>query len=87
MTVGRLQIFNNWSPWLVRDPEKVWIGLEYFCNETDPIWRLSDEEMTKLALEEVARIGIVKAEDVEDSHVVRVAKTYPRTSGAMSGSA
>ena len=75
--VGRLQIFNNWSPWLVSDAEKVWMGLEYFCNETDVIWKLSDEEMARLAVDEVARIGLVDAEDVEDWHVVRVAKTYP----------
>ena len=75
--VGRIQIFNNWSPWLVADPEKVWIGLEYFCNDTDPLWRLPDEEMKKLAIAEVAKIGILLAEDVEDGHVVRVPKTYP----------
>jgi protoporphyrinogen oxidase len=77
VTVGRLQIFNNWSPWLVSNPDKVWIGLEYFCNETDPLWKLSDVQMTKLAIEEAARIGILKAKDVEDSHVVHVPKTYP----------
>ena len=82
VTVGRLQVFNNWSPWLVRDPEKVWIGLEYFCNDTDPLWKLSDEEMAKLAIEEIARIGILKAEDVEDSHVVHVPKTYPAYFGS-----
>ncbi len=82
VTVGRLQIFNNWSPWLVKDTEKVWIGLEYFCNETDPIWKLSDEEMTRLAIEEVARIGILKAGDVEDAHVVHVPKTYPAYFGS-----
>ncbi len=75
--VGRIQIFNNWSPWLVADPEKVWIGLEYFCNETDPLWRLPDDEMKKLAVAEVSKIGILRAEDVEDGHVVRVPKTYP----------
>jgi protoporphyrinogen oxidase len=36
--LGRLQIFNNWSPYMVADPTKVWIGLEYFCYETDPLW-------------------------------------------------
>jgi protoporphyrinogen oxidase len=86
VTVGRLQIFNNWSPWLVNQPqggpEKVWIGLEYFCYETDPLWRLTDAEMSKLAIEEVARIGILKADDVEDSHVVRVPKTYPAYFGS-----
>jgi len=82
VTVGRLQIFNNWSPWLVSDPEKVWIGLEYFCYDTDPVWKLSDEEMTKLAIEEVAHIGILKAEDVEDAHVEHVPKTYPAYFGS-----
>ena len=80
--VGRLQIFNNWSPWLVGSKDKVWIGLEYFCNDTDPIWKLSDEEMAKFAIAEVAKIGIVKAEDVEDFHVVRVPKTYPAYFGS-----
>ncbi|MGP8174774.1 MAG: NAD(P)/FAD-dependent oxidoreductase [Terracidiphilus sp.] len=82
VAVGRLQIFNNWSPWLVANPGKVWIGLEYFCNDTDPLWKLSDEEMTRLAIGEVAKIGILKAEDVEDSHVVHVPKTYPAYFGS-----
>ena len=77
VTVGRLQIFNNWSPWLVADPAKVWIGLEYFCNESDALWNRTDEEMSLLAVEELARMGIVRPEEVEDSHVVRVPKTYP----------
>jgi protoporphyrinogen oxidase len=80
--VGRLQIFNNWSPWLVGAPGKVWIGLEYFCNETDSLWKLSDEEMARFAIGEVAKIGILKADDVEDSHVVRVPKTYPAYFGS-----
>jgi protoporphyrinogen oxidase len=84
VTVGRLQIYNNWSPWLVSKPDMVWIGLEYFCNATDPLWKLSDEEMTKLAIEEMARIGILKAEDVEDSHVVHVPKAYPAYFGSYS---
>lgn len=75
--LGRLQVFNNWSPWLVGSSDKVWIGLEYFCNDTDPLWKLSDDEMSRFAIAEVAKIGILKAEDVEDSHVVRVPKTYP----------
>ncbi|MGH9606992.1 MAG: NAD(P)/FAD-dependent oxidoreductase [Terracidiphilus sp.] len=80
--VGRLQIFNNWSPWLVGSRDKVWIGLEYFCNESDAIWKLSDEEMAKFAIAEAAKIGIVNAGDVEDHHVVRVPKTYPAYFGS-----
>lgn len=82
--VGRLQIFNNWSPGLVADPEKIWVGLEYFCSETDSLWELSDGEMTKLAIEEASRIGILKKEEVEDSHVVRIPKAYPAYFGSYS---
>jgi protoporphyrinogen oxidase len=82
VVVGRLQIFNNWSPWLVSGTGKVWIGLEYFCNDTDDLWKLSDEEMSRFAIAEIAKIGILNAEDVEDSHVVRVPKTYPAYFGS-----
>ena len=80
--VGRLQIFNNWSPWLVSSAGKVWLGLEYFCYETDALWKLSDEEMTRLAIEDMVSLGMIHAEDVEDSHVVRVPKTYPAYFGS-----
>jgi protoporphyrinogen oxidase len=75
--LGRLQIFNNWSPYLVADPTKVWIGLEYFCYDTDDLWKMPDEELKQFAIAEVAKIGILNAEDVSDGHVVRVPKTYP----------
>ena len=80
--LGRLQIFNNWSPHLVADPHTVWLGLEYFCNDTDPIWSLPDHEMSALAVEELARIGIIDAAHVLDSTVIRVEKTYPAYFGA-----
>ena len=75
--VGRLQIFNNWSPYLVADPTKVWIGLEYFCYDTDALWNKPDAEIAKFAIEEVAKIGLLKADEVRDSCVFRVPKTYP----------
>ena len=75
--VGRLQIFNNWSPYMVADPSRTWIGLEYFCYQTDALWKMPDEELKKFAIAEVAKIGILRAEDVTDAHVVRVPKTYP----------
>jgi protoporphyrinogen oxidase len=77
VVLGRLQIFNNWSPYLVADPTKVWIGLEYFCYDTDDLWKMPDEELKRFAIAEVAKIGILNAEDVSDGHVVRVPKTYP----------
>ena len=75
--LGRLQIFNNWSPYMVADPTRVWLGLEYFCNQTDAIWSLSDEGVVALASEELSRIGIIDAREVHDSKVLRMEKTYP----------
>lgn len=82
--LGRLQIFNNWSPYLVSDPNKVWIGLEYFCYDTDKLWKMPDDELKKFAIAEVAKIGILEAGDVSDAHVVRVPKTYPAYFGTYS---
>jgi protoporphyrinogen oxidase len=80
--LGRLQIFNNWSPSLVPDPGKVWLGLEYFCNEDDAMWRLSDDEMRALAVRELAQIGLVDPADVVAATVIRVPKAYPAYFGA-----
>ena len=75
--LGRLQIFNNWSPYLVNDNNKAWIGLEYFCNEGDELWNYSDGDFAKYAIEELAKIDIINKEDVLDNVVIRVQKTYP----------
>ncbi len=75
--VGRLQIFNNWSPYMVADPTKIWIGLEYFCYDTDPLWTMPDAEIAQFAIAEVAKIGILDPAEVRDSAVFRVPKTYP----------
>jgi hypothetical protein len=75
--IGRLQIFNNWSPFLVAEPGTVWLGLEYFCNQSDEIWNLSDARMAALGVEELTRIGIIDAGEVLDSTVLRMEKTYP----------
>ena len=75
--VGRLQIFNNWSPHLVNDADKVWLGAEYFCYETDELWSKSDAEIARFAIEELHKIAILDRDDVIDFTVVRMPKTYP----------
>jgi len=75
--LGRLQIFNNWSPDLVADPSKIWLGLEYFCNEGDRLWSRSDDELKALAKSELHLLGIADKADVLDSTVIRVEKAYP----------
>ena len=76
--LGRIQIFNNWSPYMLKNPEEnVWIGLEYFCHEGDEYWNMSDEEFTNFAIDELERMGVIKKENVLDSHRERVKKAYP----------
>ncbi|MCS3800141.1 NAD(P)/FAD-dependent oxidoreductase [Niastella sp. OAS944] len=75
--VGRLQIFNNWSPYMVKDPNTVWLGMEYFCNEGDAFWSLTNEEIERTAIAELEKMGLAKVEDVLDSTVQRMEKTYP----------
>jgi protoporphyrinogen oxidase len=74
---GRLQIFNNWSPYLVQDPGTVWVGVEYFCYDTDELWRLPDAEMAAVAQRELEKIGIIHQADVLDFTVIHMPKTYP----------
>ncbi|SFO27068.1 Protoporphyrinogen oxidase [Chitinophaga sp. YR627] len=80
--VGRLQLFNNWSPYLVKDPNTAWVGMEFFCNETDDFWKMPDEKIAALAIRELQKIGLANASDVLDSTVLRVEKTYPAYFGA-----
>ncbi len=81
--LGRLQIFNNWSPYMVADPENtVWIGLEYFCNEGDEMWNMADDDFIEIAINELAHIGIIDRDDVLDSVRIKVKKAYPAYFGS-----
>ena len=81
--MGRIQVFNNWSPYMVNDYEnKLWIGLEYFSTEGDEMWRMSDEEFIAMAKRELASIGIIDEKDVEDAVRIRVKKAYPSYYGS-----
>ena len=76
--IGRLQLFNNWSPYMVADPKHtMWIGLEYFCNEGDELWSMSDEAFIDFAIGELVKIDVIDRSDVIDSTRIRVKKAYP----------
>lgn len=76
--LGRIQVFNNWSPYLVDDPENtVWLGLEYFCNEGDDFWNLDEKTRVKRAIKELVSMNIIDETEVLDSHVEKVKKAYP----------
>jgi protoporphyrinogen oxidase len=82
LTAGRLQIFNNWSPFMVKDEDTVWIGLEYFCRDTDPLWNMTEENMVRLAYTEIKKTGLFPQEEMLDSTVIKVPKAYPSYTGS-----
>lgn len=76
--VGRVQIFNNWSPYMLKDfKNTVWIGLEYFCSEGDEMWVQTDDAFIKFAIDEALKIGLIEDENVLDSVRIKVEKAYP----------
>lgn len=77
--MGRFQIYNNWSPYMVKDVEhSVWVGLEYFCNEGDQMWSMTDDAFAQMAINEMVTMGLISDKnEVIDCHVERVKKAYP----------
>ncbi|NJK74387.1 MAG: NAD(P)/FAD-dependent oxidoreductase [Microcoleus sp. SU_5_6] len=83
--VGRIQNFKNWSAALVPDANKTCLGMEYFCNEGEELWKMSDEELVELATRELVRLGLAKTADVKDGVVIRQPKAYPVYDGEYRG--
>ncbi len=79
---GRLQIFNNWSPFMVSNSNDTWIGVEYFCNEGDEFWKMKDDDIISIAISEMQKTGILLSGDVKDAMVARVLKAYPSYYGS-----
>lgn len=79
---GRLQFFHNWSPGMVQQPGNKWLGVEFFCEESEPFWQLPDEAIARQAISEMEHTGILKAGAVKDTLVVRVRKAYPSYNGS-----
>ena len=77
VNVGRVQVFNNWSPHLVADPSTLWMGLEFFCREGDALWEMDDEALKALGHREMVQLGLVAADSARDAVVLRVPKAYP----------
>jgi protoporphyrinogen oxidase len=75
--IGRLQVFNNWSPAMVADSETIWLGLEYFCEEGDDLWSMPDARFIDFAVAELEKLGMIDRKDVLDGTLVRVPKAYP----------
>ncbi|HWK08120.1 MAG TPA: FAD-dependent oxidoreductase [Puia sp.] len=82
--VGRLMIYNNWGTGMIKDPNTVWIGMEYFCNKEDTFWAHDDATIQGLAVMELEKMDLARVEDVLDITVRRMEKTYPAYFGTYS---
>jgi protoporphyrinogen oxidase len=76
-SVGRIQIFNNWSDYMIADPSHYWIGMEYFVSHTEALWNMPDEAVKDFAYNELVEIGFCDRQDILDGVVIRVPKAYP----------
>ena len=80
--MGRLQLFNNWSPYMVKDYRNtVWMEAEYFCQEGDSLWNMTDAQCIRMAVKELEEIGFLEPDAVRDACCVRVRKAYPTYAG------
>ena len=77
--MGRFQIYNNWSPYMIKDLENtIWIGLEYFVNEGDEFWNMTEEQFSAFGVQEMVNLGLIDSPDVVlDTHMEKVKKAYP----------
>lgn len=77
--MGRFQIYNNWSPYMVKDLENtVWVGLEYFCYENDEWWNMTEDEFADFAIQDMVNLGLIADKsEVIDYHEEKVKKAYP----------
>jgi protoporphyrinogen oxidase len=77
VNVGRIQNFRSWSPWMVPDPTKACVGLEFFCFAGDEMWEMDDDKLVELGMRELEQLGLAKASQLEFGFVERVPKAYP----------
>lgn len=76
--MGRIQIFNNWSPYMVKDPDNtVWLGTEYFCDEGDDFWTMDQDQRADFAIKELEKMNVISSKDVIDTHCEKIKKAYP----------
>jgi protoporphyrinogen oxidase len=75
--MGRVQIYNNWSPYILKDDNLVWMAAEYFCNEHDALWSLSQDDMINFAIRELVQVGLISHDAVVDVTMHKIQKTYP----------
>ena len=82
--MGRIQIYNNWSPEMVQNDQQTYLAFEYFCGEKDHLWNMSDDDFTNFSVSEAEKLNILSSSDVIFRKSYRIEKAYPAYFGAYS---
>lgn len=75
---GRITNFRNWCTSLNKDKKTTILCLEFWCFEEDEIWTGDEQNVVKMAEEEVYQINLIPKEaKILNNKVVKVPKCYP----------
>jgi protoporphyrinogen oxidase len=78
LRAGRITNFRNWVPSLYGDSPDTILAVEFWCNDSDPIWRDSEEALVALARGEVVASGLLADRSlILDGAVCRIPRCYP----------
>lgn len=78
LQMGRIQIFDNWSPMMNKHENALLMGVEFFCNKNDYFWNLSNKEWSDIAISNLIKSNILCSKTyVLKSHAQKVEKAYP----------
>jgi len=72
----RLHEPKNWSAEMA-PPDRTSLVIEYFCQAGDAVWSLDSALLAAEAVEDLARIGLVRPEWVDGHYAVRLRRAYP----------
>lgn len=77
LLTGRITNFRNWVPQITNNETASILTLEYWCYNQDEIWAKTDEELIKLASEELVKTGLIGTAAISAGYVKRLARSYP----------
>jgi protoporphyrinogen oxidase len=75
--VNRMSEQKNVSPSMV-PPDRTVLCIELSCWRDDPVWSASDEEVYRIALDDLLKMGYgITESEVESYHVTQIPTAYP----------
>lgn len=76
LETGRITNFRNWATEINNGEKNTILCLEYWCFD-DEKWNSNDEDLIKIAVEDIYKSKLVTSQKFVDGKVMRVPKCYP----------